>query len=411
MKIRFFCLVLCGLIFTGCSFSKVKVSFNTMGGNEISPIIINKGSTIDFPDFPKKDGMCFKGWTSNGVQFLESTPINTDITLVAIWTSCDVFNQNNEIEDNQNNNNNFIQPESNPNNVISSIPVTTKHNNSNLITSSTTNNINHVITTSQYTNNIKISAKKEYYCLNNSYTLKNKKCISTIEVDAYKEYYCDSGYYYNGSTCVRSVSNSDKVSGKKEYYCPSGFELYNDECVYQISSKPFKEYYCEDGVLEGSSCIKTSYLDVIYTSAAREYCYALFGSTTRADCLCNYMGGDYNSNSKTCRKNYTYKTDAKLVDYCLDGYVMYDNMCYTYMSSSALYNVECPSGYTYSGSGNICYKYTTGLEYGNVYSRYKCSFSDYKLKDNKCVKEFSSNALSKYVCPDGYYLDGIMCIK
>lgn len=61
------------------------VNFNTDGGNSVSNQIINKDKTIIKPQDPVRDGYKFLGWYSNNVLFDFSTPVTTNLELVAKW--------------------------------------------------------------------------------------------------------------------------------------------------------------------------------------------------------------------------------------------------------------------------------------------------------------------------------------
>jgi uncharacterized repeat protein (TIGR02543 family) len=66
------------------------VSFDTNGGNDVSPLIVTSGQTISAPTDPVKDGFVFKGWYTDNGTFenafdFDSTVITADITLYAYW--------------------------------------------------------------------------------------------------------------------------------------------------------------------------------------------------------------------------------------------------------------------------------------------------------------------------------------
>lgn len=61
------------------------INFNTDGGNSISNQIINKDGTITKPQDPVRDGYKFLGWYSNNVLFDFSTPVTTNLELIAKW--------------------------------------------------------------------------------------------------------------------------------------------------------------------------------------------------------------------------------------------------------------------------------------------------------------------------------------
>ncbi len=59
------------------------VSFDTQGGNEIEPLVVDDQSKITPPDTPIKDGFIFIGWYLGDTLFDFNTKITTDITLKA----------------------------------------------------------------------------------------------------------------------------------------------------------------------------------------------------------------------------------------------------------------------------------------------------------------------------------------
>lgn len=65
--------------------NKYTVTFNVVGGSEVSSITVNEGETISSPISPTKENYNFIEWRLNGVKFDFSTQINENIELVAIW--------------------------------------------------------------------------------------------------------------------------------------------------------------------------------------------------------------------------------------------------------------------------------------------------------------------------------------
>ena len=64
----------------------ITINFDTDGGNQIEPIIIEKYSKIEKIETPSKEGYIFKEWQLYNEKFDIDTIINTDITLKAIYT-------------------------------------------------------------------------------------------------------------------------------------------------------------------------------------------------------------------------------------------------------------------------------------------------------------------------------------
>ncbi|MBR4237523.1 leucine-rich repeat protein, partial [bacterium] len=66
---------------------KYTVSFNTNGGTNINSIDVIEGSTINEPDEPTKKGYIFNYWEYNDEEYDFSNIINSDIELIAVWSS------------------------------------------------------------------------------------------------------------------------------------------------------------------------------------------------------------------------------------------------------------------------------------------------------------------------------------
>ena len=62
------------------------VTFDTNGGSGIVSQKIENGKTVTKPENPAKDGYDFEGWILGDSPFDFSTPITSDITLIAKWT-------------------------------------------------------------------------------------------------------------------------------------------------------------------------------------------------------------------------------------------------------------------------------------------------------------------------------------
>ncbi len=67
--------------------NKYTVSFNTNGGNSISPQTVKSGDKATKPTNPTKSGYIFVEWQLNGQKYDFNTPVNNDITLTVKWTS------------------------------------------------------------------------------------------------------------------------------------------------------------------------------------------------------------------------------------------------------------------------------------------------------------------------------------
>lgn len=61
------------------------VTFDSDGGTEVSSQVVISGNVVVEPISPEKDEYMFKYWTLNGEVYDFSTPVTSDITLVAMW--------------------------------------------------------------------------------------------------------------------------------------------------------------------------------------------------------------------------------------------------------------------------------------------------------------------------------------
>lgn len=61
------------------------VTFDSNGGSSVSSVEVEEGQTVNKPANPTRSGYIFDGWELNGTAFDFSTPIMSNITLVADW--------------------------------------------------------------------------------------------------------------------------------------------------------------------------------------------------------------------------------------------------------------------------------------------------------------------------------------
>lgn len=61
------------------------VTFDTAGGSYVPPVSIKSGSALTRPSNPSKSGYSFGGWMFAGTAYDFSTPVSSDITLIARW--------------------------------------------------------------------------------------------------------------------------------------------------------------------------------------------------------------------------------------------------------------------------------------------------------------------------------------
>lgn len=67
--------------------TRYTVTFDTNGGTYVESKTVDVGKTIKKPDNPSKNGYDFIGWNLNGNLFDFNSPINSNITLTAVWSN------------------------------------------------------------------------------------------------------------------------------------------------------------------------------------------------------------------------------------------------------------------------------------------------------------------------------------
>lgn len=214
------------------------------------------------------------------------------------------------------------------------------------------------------------------------YTLYEEKCVSLTYHEATMKQTCPNGYNLTNGVCVKSESNSSYL--KKRYSCPSGGTLSGTQChdirnaevtwawpyyrcdsgySYNSGDKKCHRYYaatatnyCEQGVLNGSSCLITSTL----------------AATITFEC-----GAGYEVVGNQCAKTLAQAPNVTLS--CDTGYELKDNVCQKILTLQAENGYHCEEGYTLDGKKCTLYSQVAPV------TKYKCS-NGYELRDNKCVK-------------------------
>ena len=83
MRKLYVLIVLC-LLLTACK-SKTYTVTLTDDNKELASINIKKGGNISQIDKPTKEGYLFLNWEKDGHEYNDETPVNSDITLKAVW--------------------------------------------------------------------------------------------------------------------------------------------------------------------------------------------------------------------------------------------------------------------------------------------------------------------------------------
>lgn len=167
----------------------------------------------------------------------------------------------------------------------------------------------------------------------------------------------------NNNNNSNNTNKNNTISATKNYYCSGGYSLSGTKCTYDFVMDPLITYSCSNGSQVGNECIITT------------------KKTHAVVMVCAGINANQNINI--------------INEYCA-------------MHGLPKNIRSCKTGYTYNTRDNIC-ELTTNQR---IAAKQNLSCPDeYKLKNNKCVKTVSTDALYKYECPDGYLQIGDKCEK
>ncbi|MFU8785939.1 MAG: peptidylprolyl isomerase [Candidatus Izemoplasmataceae bacterium] len=94
-------LTLLVLTLAACSGSKISLTFDTNGGEELDPLVIKSNDTFNLP-VPTREGFLFEGWylTKLGPDpVTEKNRFEEDVTLYARWISENHISYSNQLDD------------------------------------------------------------------------------------------------------------------------------------------------------------------------------------------------------------------------------------------------------------------------------------------------------------------------
>ena len=155
-----------------------------------------------------------------------------------------------------------------------------------------------------------------------------------------------------------------RIDATKEYYCGDGFTLSGNNCIKLMTTTALYNYSCPDGYTQyGTQCEKQ-------TISSKKYIL-------------------------TCAGTNANQSENLIKEICAE-YGLPRNI------------KSCTTGYGYDSRTDKCIKYITETTSTSI--NYYC-LDGMTLNGNSCIKEYSTTALSKYTCPDGYKLSGLYCEK
>ncbi|MFA7588981.1 MAG: ABC transporter substrate-binding protein [Acholeplasmataceae bacterium] len=72
-------------LLAACGKKTFTVTFNSAGGSTVAAVDVKKGETVAEPNPPTRAGYIFVEWQLDGTKYDFTTPVNSNITLVAVW--------------------------------------------------------------------------------------------------------------------------------------------------------------------------------------------------------------------------------------------------------------------------------------------------------------------------------------
>lgn len=135
------------------------------------------------------------------------------------------------------------------------------------------------------------------------------------------------------------------IKATKKYYCYDESKLEGNKCVTTLTVDALvKTYYCKEGNVVGSQCNLSGY--VYYTPPTT---YGDNSEINNFQLNCSVSGGlyEYKDNIWKCKKYEIKYVDAVPSEYyCTPNYELVGKKCVFKTSYNAAYNYVCPSGYT-----------------------------------------------------------------
>jgi len=328
---------------------KFTVTFDTVGGNKIETIEVEKGKTIKLPEHPHKEGYIFIGWELNGKTFKENTKITENITLTAVWNEV-TLKEMITITFNSNGGNDIEPMIIEKGQELKNLPIP-KKDGYNFITWEDKNSTP-IYEGALLSDNIELFAVWE-------------------KTEVKKIYYCDKGYTLNGTKCTKTETINAKET--QEYTCPEGYHKTEKNCTKTTTI---------DGTI--SNCTG----EVIIHPVDGAICRTT--TTTNATIEYKCPEGYATSDNKMC-VSATGRTEPVIKEYtCPSGYNKAGKNCTKTNNRKFTPAYSCPSGYTQDESK--CHK-TETID-ATSKTIYTCE-NDYTLSNNKCTKIITVNAKVK----------------
>lgn len=266
-----------------------------------------------------------------------------------------------------------------------------------------------VITANDYTQ-VDVKTEQVFDHYEQVYGIVGYKNYTTSTVNS-----CPSGYYDNGSYCIKTVSTSGTtVYANYINSCPSGYSDNGSYCVKTVSGGTSYQYAaytksCPSGYSltpQATQCYKT-----ITTSngTSKTYVGRQEFTSTRSNT------STYNYTFISSRKEVSCTSSCKTVNYyTYDVYKISANTSTSY--AYADFTKSCPSGYSLTSNGAQCFKSVSGGSSTVTAAYTKTCPSGYYNTGSNCAKTTSgsTNTLTANytkTCSSGYTLSGSTCYK
>lgn len=382
------------------------VKYNTAGENIIEETKTDKKGVLKLPDTePVKDNYKFNGWKYDNKYIFNNTIIHEDLELKADWL--DMKYEYVQV---------ILSPGVGFDNLVVYVekdqrliePITPEKKdgefkgwylNNNEFNFDERIKEDIVLIGKWDDSQIISSADNKYYCFDSSFEIEDGKCKKEISINNDIEYYCSDGWELtDDNKCMMIDTTVESTNATPVYTCDNDYKLDGNKCSKEETVSATKKLYCSEGGLEGDACYDYSTKTMMsvnvcgYSSSQQDYVQQ---QKEKIQIYCMNNGGTLQTGCMwSCtKKQKNYLGDAKTKYTCSNGYKLNNGSCTgTKTISAKVEKYTCPEGHIASGAK--CFEKSKAIKYEDIKEKKICK-TGFELKDDKCTKEYSIDALKK----------------
>lgn len=225
-----------------------------------------------------------------------------------------------------------------------------------------------------------------------------------------KELGCYNGYVQEGNRCKKEISNS---IAEVSYSCNESYELKDLRCIKHSETDIKEKDGCTEGLKEeNGKCVGTLTKDVKVSYKCEK------GSEKDKKCYTKKVKADALTRTYTCLAGYTYNgwnciknsdpnvvVSPKVTYSCAEGTSLANGRCYIEeLVGDAKEEKSCPDGYELKN--DKCFKDTI-----EDIKKIKYCDEGFVISNNKCIKDENIDPNKDYKCPDDFIYEDGLCRK